>query len=260
MSALKEAIPSDDMLTVAGIGHNGAPEPTPFDHSEQEILDLYTEAKNWLDGEPVTTQAVADQVQKLMDNLRKAAKTADERRVTENKPYDEAKAAVQAKYAPLIADTKSMKGKTVLGIEACKEALKPFLLEQERQKRETAEAARQEANRQREAAEAAIRASREADLTQREEAERLLLEAKKSEATAIRAENDKAQAKGSGRAASLRTRSVAEVSDMTVFARFVWGEHRDIIEDWLTGFAQKKVDAGAVVIPGVTIREERTVV
>lgn len=260
MSAIKDAMPSDDVMMLAGIGHNGAPEPTPFDFSEQEIGDLYEEAKHWLDGEPVETQAQCDAIQKLMRSIQDAEKRAEASQKAERDPHNKALTEIGDRYNPLIGKTTKITGKTKLAIDACKKAMQPFLEKLEVEKRERAEAARREADRQREEAEAAIRATREADLSQREEAERLLREAKRAETAATRAENDKAQAKGSGRAASLRTRHVAEVTDMRAFARFCWEKHYDVLDEFLRGFAQQKADAGARDIPGVAIREERSVV
>ena len=45
----------------------------------------------------------------------------------ENEPFD-LKAEVQARYAPLIGNTKAVKGKTVLAADACKAALAPWLM------------------------------------------------------------------------------------------------------------------------------------
>src|SRR3546814_6319433 len=44
----------------------------------------------------------ADAVGKLLDMIRQAKKAADEQRVIEKKPYDDAAKAVQTKYKPLI--------------------------------------------------------------------------------------------------------------------------------------------------------------
>ena len=44
---------------IAEAGHNNPPEQTPFELVAGRINDLYTEAKNWLDGEPVTTGRVS---------------------------------------------------------------------------------------------------------------------------------------------------------------------------------------------------------
>jgi len=259
MSAIKEAMASDDALVLAGMGHNNPPEPTPFDESEQEINDLYEEAKHWLDGDPVATQAQCDAIQKLLRNIQSAEKLADERRVEEVRPHKEAQEEIQARYNPLIGKTTKITGKTKLAVEACKKAMQPYLEKLDREKREAAEAARQEAERKREEALAAFRASNVENLAEREEAERLLQGAQRAETAASRAEKDRAQAKGAGRAASLRTYQVAEVTDMRAFARFVWTDHFDLLDEFLRDVAQKMVGAGSRNLPGVDLREERRV-
>ena len=82
---------------LAAIGHNNPPEPTPFDLSKAEIESLYMEAKNWLDGEGVTTEAQAEAVSKLIDLLRKAEKAAE--KVEEAKVEEPAAEASEASDA-----------------------------------------------------------------------------------------------------------------------------------------------------------------
>lgn len=243
------------MSVIATIGHNQPP-ATPFDTVSEKINDLYAEAKNWCDGDEIASQEQADQVQKLMRMIQSAEKEADAARVEENKPFDEGKAAVQAKYAPLIANTKSAKGLTVLAIEACKKALAPWLLKVEAENRRKAEEARKEAEAKAEAARAAMQHRQ--SLEDAERAEALVREAKQAEADARRAANAKAGAKGEGRAVTLRDRYTPEVTDYTAFARHVWLTHRSDMEDFLNIQAAKLVAAGVHTgIPGVTIHHER---
>jgi hypothetical protein len=243
---------------LATIGHNQPPEPTPYEASREEIDALCMEASNWLDGDGVNTQADADAVSNLLDMIRQAVKRADERRVAEAKPFDEAKAEIQARYNPLIQDGKNAKGKAVLAAETCKAALAPFLMKQEAEKRAIAEAARREAEAKAAEAEAAMRESRQTDFAARQHAEDLLQEAKRAEAIATKAENDKARAKGGARSVSLRTRWRAEVTDMKEYARFVWSENHGELLTFLEGLAQRQADAGRRNLPGVTLHEERT--
>lgn len=248
-------------ITSGLIGHNNPPaeiEPTPFEMSEVEIGDLYAEAKNFLDGEPITTQAVADAVSKLIDDLRKAAKLADERRVDENRPFDEGKAEVQARYAPLIADTKSVKGKVVLAIDIAKKALAPWLQKLEDEKRAAAEAARKAAEEAETKARAALAATRATDdLAAREAAEDLAREAKKAEASAVFAENDKAHAKGGTRAMGLRSVWRAEMTDGRAAAGHYWATRREDVDAFFQGLADADVRAGKRTIPGFLISETR---
>lgn len=247
------------MNMIAAIGHNNPPEVTPFDLSQTEINDLFDEAKLWMDGKPISTQDEADAIATLMRRIQEAAKTADARRVDENKPFDEGKAAVQAKYAPLIADTKAVKGKSVMAVEACKKALSPWLAKLEAERLAKAEAARKEAA---EKAEVARLAMQQRDsLEAAAHAEALVLEARKAEADARKIETSKSHAKGEGRAIGLRDYYTPEVTDGLVFARFVWADHRPALLEWLEGFAKHLVDSGKRDgIPGVTVKHERKAV
>jgi hypothetical protein len=110
----------------AVIGANKPP-LTPYEACKLHIEDLMIEARNWCDGAKVENQDQADVVSRLIEDFRLAHQAADDARKVENEPFDAGKAEVQARYAPLIADTKTVKGKTVLADAALKAALKPFL-------------------------------------------------------------------------------------------------------------------------------------
>ncbi len=230
---------------------------TPFELSREEIDDLCLEAKNWLDGSIVTTQEEADAVSRLLELLRKAEKTADERRAAEAKPFDDGKAEVQARYAPLIADTKTKKGKAVVAISACKAALTPFLNKKEAEQRAAAEEARRQAEAAEIAAQKAFAQSGPSDLEAREEAERLAEAAKIANATANRAAKEKPHAKGGSRAIGLRTSYRAEITDESAFAKYVWQTHQAELSEFLATLAQRLVNAKARDIPGVTIHEQK---
>lgn len=213
------------------IGANNPPhDQTPFDAIKVHIEDLYEEAKNWADGAAIESQEQADAVQTLMRQVQEAAKAADDERKRENIPFDQGKVAVQAKYADLISDTKAVRGKTVLAIDALKRALTPWL--------QKLEAARQaEAKRLRDEAEAAANAARAAaqaaqatnDLQATEDAEEAFKAAQGAERDARRVEVERPKAVGYGRAASLR-------------------------DDWkITGFAPIKSDDGTVTAGEVAL-------
>lgn len=241
---------------LATIGHNQPPEPTPFDMSKEAISSLFEEAKSWLDGDPISTQGQADMVQKLLRDIQAAEKEADARRTTENEPFDAGKAEVQARYAPLIANTKTTKGLTVLAVEACKKALAPWLIKIDNENRAKAEVLRKEAEEKQRIAMEAMQ-QRGGDLEASAKAEALVRDAKAAEAEARRADNAKAQAKGEGRAVGLRDYYTPEITDATAFARHVWTAHRADMETFLSGMATKLVAAGIRTIPGVTVHHER---
>ncbi|WP_201829651.1 hypothetical protein [Microvirga zambiensis] len=238
---------------LAVIGHNNPPEPTPFERAEAQIIMLFDEAKNWLDGEGIATQAQADDVSKLLDMIRKAKKAADEARVEEKRPHDEAAKEVQEKYKPLLT-------RCDLAADAAKKALAPFLEKLEAEKRAKAEAARREAEGKARAAQEAIRAAQATDLAAREAAEALIQDAKKAEAVAKRAENDKAHGKGGSRAVTLRTTYRPVLKDAREAARYYWKTRQSELEAFLLTLAEKDVRAGQQDIPGFDIIVEKVAV
>lgn len=259
MSAITQ-VERDKETTVnapAPIGHNQP--PSPFEEISAEIENLYGEAKNWCDGTPIDNQAQADAVGDLINMIRDAAKRADALRKQEVKPFDEGKAEVQTRYAPLIADTKATKGKTVLALAACKQVLTPWLEKIEAAKREAERSAREEADRKhREAEEAQRQAHALKDLEAREEAEKAAADAKAAEKDAKRATNEKAGAKHStGRAVSLRTTYTPVLVDAQKAARHYWPLRKSEFEALLNRLAKADVANGAREIPGFEIREEK---
>jgi hypothetical protein len=244
------------MNQTATIGHNNPP-PSPFELMAEHINDLYTEAAQWLDGEPVTTQAQADALNTLENRIREAAKDCEAMRKEEVKPLDDAKAEIQERYNPLIGKTTKVTGKTVAAIDAVKAALKPYLLELDRQQREAAEAARKEAEAKQAAAMEAMRHRDAANLEQAAEAERLVQEAKKAEAEAAKAEKAKAHAKGDGRASGLRAVWRATLTDERAAAGWLWTDHKAELMAFVQEQADKATRAGKRSIPGFEITEHK---
>jgi hypothetical protein len=240
----------------APIGHNNPP-MTPYEASKERIESLYAEAKNWCDGEPIASQQQADELQKLLRLIQEAEKEADERRKIEAKPFDDGKAEVQARYNPLIQKDRGM---TSMAVQACKAALAPWLRKLEEEQRKVAEEARRVAEEARRAAEEAQRQRQaEQSLEAREAFEEVVAGAAIAEANAKQAEKARPVAKGIGRAASLRTYYVPEVTDYREFARFVWANHMDDLKPMLDELAKRYVDQGRRTLPGVTVHEDKRV-
>lgn len=237
------------MNEIAKIGHNRS----PFDLVSEAIETLHVEASNWLDGEAIETQGQADAVSKLLDEARKAKREADKARREEAKPFDDGKAAVQAKYKPLLtrADTIA---------DACKRLLEPFLAAQERAKREAERKAREEAEAKSEAARKAYQEAQATDLAAREEAERLIEDAKAAERAAAQAAKDRGAAKGGSRAVTLRTYYTPEITDYREFGRYVWAHHQAEMREFLDELAKGLARGGPREIPGLTIHTEQRAV
>lgn len=239
-----------------------APEPgtRPFEAIDAHVRDLYAEAKNWMDGEPIANQGQADAVARLLDMLRQAHSAADAARVLENEPFDTGKAEVQVRYAPLIADTKAVKGMTVRAIEACRLAATAWLRKVEAEQAAEAARLRKIADDELAAAQAKLReAQATTDLRAVEEAEDIFAQAVTVDRAATRAEGAKAHAHGDGRATGLRDHWIAKVADPTEALRWAWREHRDELQAFALHLAQKDVSAGKRTLPGFTIENERRV-
>jgi len=239
------------MNEIANIGHNNP--PTPFEDAVLALENLRTEAKNWLDGDLVTSQPEADAIGKLTAMSRDIAKRLDALRVEEKRPHDEAGKAVQEKFRPYAA-------RCDLIVDACKKALTPYLVKLENEKREKERLAREEADRQRVAAETAVRAAPKSDIEAREAAEALLSAAKKAEAIAVKAENDKAKAATGGRSMSLRTSYRPELFNSTEAARHYWQTRKADFDALLLQFAREDIAKGAREIPGFIVHEDKAAV
>lgn len=255
MSATAELAADVERL---GIGGNNPPEPTPYDAIKAHIDDLYEEAKPWLTGSEVTTEDQAETIKRLKDDFAKAHKAADAARVEENKPFDDGKAAVQAKYNILIGDTKAVRGKTVLAIATLNEALTPYLRRKEAEQAAEAKRLREEAEKK---LEEAAQASREAsgDLEAKEAAEELITAATLAANDAKRAETAKVHVRGDGRAQGLKSFWSAKIVDRkAALLHYIQDWPPEIIAAIQT-LADQDVRAGKRQVPGIEAVEDRRV-
>lgn len=240
MNAVLEANPR------AVIGGN----KSPFELVKDTIEDLYGEARVWLDGEPVTTKEQADALNTLESRVRAVAKEAEAKRKEEAKPFDDGKKEVQARYVPVIAKADS-------AIDAIKSALKPYLIELDRQQRESAALAKAEADRKMAEALEAVKQRDAANIESREAAEAAIKAAKEAEEAARKAEGQKAHAKGEGRATGLRTVHRAVIADQREAAAWVWTDRNAELMVFVQDQADKAVRAGARSIRGFNVIEEK---
>jgi hypothetical protein len=235
------------MNAPANIGHNS---PPPFDAISLHIEDLLETAKGFLDGEPITTQAMADEVGKLLAAAREAEKAAEEQRRIEAKPFDDGKAEVQARYNPL-------KAKCALAQDTAKRALAPYLAAEQARKDAEAAEARRVADAKAAEAQAAMRAAAATDLAAREEAERLLKEANRADRDANRASKGKAMAAGGARSVSLRKVWIPTLTDAAAALKHYRAAQPEALKSWLIEQANADVRGGARSIPGFTISDEQ---
>lgn len=252
----RQDVPVDGL---PGIGDNNPPPPTPFETVQQEILDLYDEAKNWCDGEPITTPGQAESVGKLRDMIRAAEKRAEELRVELVKPLDTAKKEIQDRFNPLIQKDK---GKTALAKAACNKALAPYLKKlDDEQRARSIELARLAEERAAEAAAAARAAAQTGNLEQMEKAEELIDAAKDTAKVAKLADQEKPQVAGLTKAIGMKSVFRAEMIDPGKALAHYRATRPGDLKEWLREMARKDVAAGlhypADAIPGFTIIEDR---
>lgn len=241
-------------IIAPGIGHNGAPEPTPFELAAKAIEDVYAEAALWLDGAEVDSADLASGIDNLKKTIASARKSADEARKVEKKPFDDGAAEVQARYNSLLK-------KADLAKDACNKALEPWLKKEAARIEGEARAAREAAEALQRQAEEAIRASDAANLEERAAAEELVKAAKKAETVANKMERTTATAGGMlGRATGLRSYWVARLVAPVVAARWAWAAHHDEMIGFIEELAEKDVRLGKRDIPGFTVTEEKRAV
>lgn len=239
------------------LANEPAAEMTAFDMIKIDIDDLYEEAKNWLDGTPIKTQAEADSVATLIDRFHKAWKAADEQRDKERRPHMEAANAVQVKYKPLLDRANTAK-------ETAKLAQAAYLKKQRDELRRIADEAAAEALRQANEARAAIAdANASADLDARERAEDLVADASAmiADAKALAKAKPQARSADGSRALGLRSVWVTSLEDSLLAMRHYWliPERKAELEDLMLDMARKDVRAGSRQIPGFKIEEDFTV-
>lgn len=244
----------------AQIGDNQPPsldELTTFEAIDEHIRDLRIEAANWLDGSKIESQAQADEVSRLLRLTEAAEKKADELRKKENESFDAGKRAVQAKYAPLIADTKSEIGLTTKIRGACRAALGPWLRRLESERQALADAQEQDARERLDAARDAKAKVDQSNLGAVERVEEMFTDAKAAEKDAAAAVKDRAAAGGGAhRRVILRDNWVVKITDATALLRHLWTTRRADLEAEALRLAQVDVKNGARTIPGCEVVNE----
>lgn len=230
---------------------NNPPAPTAIEAARELLSDIEVEATAWFDGAEVENQAQADEVSRIIDAARKAKTRFEADRKAEKQPHLDAGKAVDDAWKPLTAAADRV-------VEVAKAALTPFLMAQEKAKREREAEARRIAD---EAAAEARRLAAEADgsLAAAKARDAAIEASESAQAKAAAAEREKAGAKGAGmaRTVSLRTTWRAEVTDRkALLTHIVTTRHADF-SAWLDEWAAREVRAGARGLPGVSVWEEK---
>jgi hypothetical protein len=249
----------------AVLGNNNPPEPTPvealapaaevdeqFAGLKAHFDDLYTESKNWADGAEVENEAQAAEVDRLLDEWKKAIATADSVLDARIDPLNAQIKVIRELFYPLTGDTTKIKG---IGTRA-----KTALLQvktawgkkvQARIDAEAAKLAKEAADK----AQQALEASRAAvgDLAATESAEDLI----KAAQGALRAATTAGKATpGKG----YRTKWVTTIADNKKAVLTMMGRYPQDFLDLALRLAEREVMEGKRVIDGFLIDETKVAV
>lgn len=228
-------------------GSNGGPPIIDPTDAFAKIDDLYEEAKNFADGEPITTPEMAEAITTLFDGLHDAGKEAEALRVAEKAPLDKQVDAIQSKYNPYV---QPKKGKVAMGKDALGVLLTAWRVEQASIAAAAATKAREEADAIRAEAEAAIRSSA-GNLAEREAAEETLDFAKQAERFARSTE--KAATTGTG----LRTKWVATLVEIGPALDWAYTKSPERFAELVQTMADEVVRSGLRTVPGFVVEEKK---
>lgn len=220
---------------------------TPFEEIEHEIAELYEQIAGIT---AIETEDQHYQVTKLLADLHSAGIKAEALRVAEVKPHQDAEAAVQLRYHPLIGNTKKGKGKVVRGKEVLQELLAPWRQRVADEKAAAARKVAEEAEAERLAAIDAMRAS-SGDIEAREQAEQLLSSADQAERVAKDAAKDATTGLG------LRTVWTAEIVDKRAAVLSAMNREPQAFLDLALSIAKSAARSGVREMTGFHIYSER---
>lgn len=190
---------------------------------------------------------------KLDEDLTKAAKLLEDLRVERKTPHDDAITEIQNTFNPYLAPltNKTVKGKIPLARDALKKAKEPYLQKLEDDRLAAVKKAQDDAA---EAARVALEASRAAapeDIEAREDAEVLIVQAQTLQRTATRAVAS--VSRGSG----LKSIWTPEITDANAALLHYAKRRPDDLMAVLLDLAREEIRAGLRTIPGFTITEKR---
>lgn len=206
----------------------------------------------------INGQESANKAAQIITDLRSLWKMADTQRQTEKRPHDEAAAAVQAKFKPMLDEAELAAKKLLAAVDGWQKA------EQRKLQREAEEKAAAERERIRKETEERLKAEAAARAAEAEPGE--VAEVPSAAEIAARAEQvaaetappvevvEKPKASGAySRAVSKTTKKVGKITDYDAFINALKGQ--DDFANWLQDKANKLARSGTK-LPGMTIETE----
>jgi len=254
--AYLDSLPDDEARIAATIGAKAAPighnlppaEIRPVrtrDQIQAWINDLYGQARDILDGQPIENEGQAELVAKLKAMIVEAEAEAEKLRKAEAKEFDDGKKAVQEFYNPLIADTANQKGLTTRAIAACQALLTPWLVKVADELEAKKEAARRATDAAVEASQTLAQAADMSNLADAEVVEESVQVAKVAIRTevAVEKERPRVDTGGFGRGTLLKDNWVATIEDEDAAMEWAWTYKRAEVIAYVTTLANAHVKA-----------------
>lgn len=200
------------------IGGNNPPpyDPEVLAEAQKSVADFNDAAKAWLDLKELETSDQSERLTDFVSGARKVWKKVDDARSTAKKPHDDAGAAVQSAFKPLLDTITKM-------VDLVKPMQAAWLRKVQKAEEERIAALRREEEAARKAAaDAAKAAEAQNDVAAQVNAERLQKEADAlAKAAARPAEVKASSATGAGRSMSMRqVREVEIINSLKVFMRY----------------------------------------
>ena len=210
----------NEMNPRAVVGDNNPPDP--LDEALAPFGDAISEAENWLDGDPVTTEGQMKAVDKLAKDIRAARRALDDAKKSATAPLHDAWKAEIARWKPTEDDLDRIQKGLANIVDAFKRKLAAEKAEQERIARVAAE----------EAARAAHAAAMKAAAGNIEEQR----QAAAAQAAAEQAQRDARAATRANDVKGLRTVTRYEITDHRALLNWIARNSRDdvtaFIEEW----------------------------
>lgn len=225
---------SDNPRAVIG-GNN----PSPFDAMDIHVSDLFAIVSDSTSGGIVENDEQDAALDGLLDDFRKARKAADAERVIEKKPHDDAAAAVQTKWKPLLARCDA-------ATDEIKRLLTPYRTAKQKAKDDAARKVREEAEAAQKRAQEALQQSD--DLEARFAAEEDLKHAQKLTAVANKIDRS---------ATGLRTVWLAEIIDQRAALNAYIKRSPEAFRTLLQTLADHDARNGRPAVAGVEYKEEK---
>lgn len=239
----------------ATIGDNNPPSEAVLALSKfSDDLNIHLEnAKPFLDGAEIISEAEAELVQRIIDDNKNLHKKMESARKKLVKPLDDEKKEIQEQFNPWIQNNKSGKGKLVHIAEACEERRTAWLRKQELNRQEAERKLKEEAEKAEKERLAALENRQYGDIDSKLRAEQAIDSEKSIQSALKRVQNTRVGTKVEGRKATLREIKTPEVISHDLLLLWIQEHRIDDLNKFCEEMAAKEFRAKNYDIYGVKV-------